>query len=315
MTARPRIARFSLTTADAERLAAFYGDALGFERVAAEERGGRGFARLMGIDEARARVALLRLGRQEVELVAFAAPGEPYPAEVAGNDLAFQHMAIVVSDMQAAYARLREKGGWTPITRPEPQRLPASSGGVAAFKFRDPEGHPLELLEFPAGSVPPAWQGAAEAGPCLGIDHSAISVRDTARSVAFYERLGFAVTAWSLNRGIEQERLDGVPGAVVEVTALGYPGAVPPHLELLSYRIPAPRPAARLRSNDVAATRLVLEVDELPELARRLESASAAVVSSGVVSNDRGRRAVLLRDPDGHALCLLDGAAALADAL
>ncbi|HWG79620.1 MAG TPA: VOC family protein [Stellaceae bacterium] len=306
MTARPRIVRFSLTADDADRLAGFYGEALGFERIAAEQRGGADFARLTGLAEARGRVVLLRLGGQQVELIAFAPPGKPYPADVPGNDLAFQHLAIVVFDMATAYARLRQNSGWAPITHPEPQRLPASSGRVAAFKFRDPEGHPLELLEFPLGAMPAAWQNRGAAGSCLGIDHSAISVADTGRSVAFYDALGFPVTARSLNHGIEQQRLDGVPGAVVEVTALGPPAAPPPHLELLYYRTPAPRRAAASSSNDVAATRLVLAVDDLPSLVRRLESASADFISPGIVPDGRGRRAALLRDPDGHALCLLD---------
>lgn len=307
MSPRPRIARISLTAADADKLAAFYRQALGFERAGVAARGGRDFARLMGIEEARARTVLLRLGRQEVELVAFAAPGKPYPPDGAGNDTLFQHMAIVVSDMAAAYARLSESRGWTPITRPEPQRLPAGSGGVVAFKFRDPEGHPLELLQFPPGKVPLAWQESAGAGPCLGIDHSAISVADTGRSVDFYERLlGFSVAARSLNRGAEQERLDGLPGVAVEVTALSHPGSAPPHIELLCYRTPAPRRAAALSSNDVAATRLVLEVDDLHGLAKRLASAPADFISRGAARDDQGRSAALLRDPDGHALCLLD---------
>ena len=44
----------------------------------------------------------------------------------------------------------------------------------------------------------------------------------------------------SLNQGIEQERLDGVPGAKVEVTALRQRDAAgPPHLELLRYLPPS----------------------------------------------------------------------------
>jgi catechol 2,3-dioxygenase-like lactoylglutathione lyase family enzyme len=305
MSRRPLIARISLTSADADRLAAFYGDALGFARKGIEKRGGADFARLVGIEDARARAILLRLGRQEVELVAFAPPGRPYPPDAAGNDQRFQHMAIVVSDMAAAYARLSQRRGWTPITAPEPQRLPASSGGVAAFKFRDPEGHPLEFIEFPRGRVPAAWQQAAGADPCLGIDHSAISVADTAQSIAFYEGLlGFSVAVRSLNRGVEQERLDGLPGAIVAVTALDAPAAAPPHVELLGYLSPAPRRAARLDSNDVAAMRLVLEVQDFPALMQRLRSARIDFISRGIAADGRGRRAALLRDPDGHALLL-----------
>ena len=59
------------------------------------------------------------------------------------------------------------------------------------------------------------------------------------------------VTGQQLNHGIEQEKLDDVSGAVVEVSTLTLPANEPPHLELLCYR-PAPRPAVR-----PAAMRLV----------------------------------------------------------
>ena len=108
----------------------------------------------------------------------------------------------------------------------------ASSGGVTAFKFRDPEGHPLEMLAFEPGARPAHW-AFSSANLCLGIDHSAISVADTGRSVAFYSRLGLARTASSLNIGREQEELDNLLGAVVEVTALAPPTQAVPHVELL----------------------------------------------------------------------------------
>lgn len=304
-----RIVRFSLTSADIDALGAFYGAALGFEPAAIDERGGPAFVRLTGIEGARARSLLLRLGTQEVELVAFTPPGRPYPPESASNDLWFQHMAIVVSDMRSAYSRLSARPGWTPITHPEPQRLPESSGGVVAFKFRDPEGHPLELLEFPPGRVSAAWQQTHRAGPCLGIDHSAIAIADTGRSVGFYERLfGFSVAARSLNRGAEQERLDGLQDPIVEVTALAPGTTGPPHLELLCYRSPPDGRAMILNSNDIAATRLVLAVDDMPALMRRAAQAPIDLISLGVVSLDRGGSALLMRDPDGHTLCLLDQA-------
>lgn len=293
-----RIARLSLTSAAAERLAGFYEGAFGCARVGVEERQGAALAGLMGLSAARARMVRLRLGAQAVEIAAFTPPGRPYPDERASNDPAFQHMAIVVSDMRAAYDRLCRQPGWTPITAPEPQRLPARSGGVTAFKFRDPEGHPLELLEFPPAAVPPAWQG--QAGVFRGIDHSAIVVAETARSVAFYhDLLGFTVGLRSLNRGIEQERLDGLPGAVAEVTALA-PAVAPPHLELLCYRSPAPSPSVRLSSNDVAATRLVLEVDDLPALIVRARAARVEFIS-----REASGASALLRDPDGHALWVM----------
>lgn len=305
-----RIGRISFTTADAGRLGAFYRHAFGFEAMEVEHHAGTSFARLTGVEGAQARAIPLRLGAETIELLTFTEPGASYPANIGCDDLRFQHIAIVVDDMETAYLRLRECGGWTAITRPAPQRLPATSGAVTALKFRDPEGHPLELLAFPPNNVPSRWRDAPQRdGPCLGIDHSAIAVSDTAASVAFYQQvLGLSVGGRSLNRGPEQERLDAVPGAVVEVTAL-HPGAAsPPHLELLCYRSPgsARGGPASPASNDVAATRLTLEVDDLPALESRLAAARVPFISPGIVVLSDNRPALLIRDPDGHALLLLE---------
>ncbi|HXS27694.1 MAG TPA: VOC family protein [Steroidobacteraceae bacterium] len=281
-----RIAGVSLTSADADALAEFY-VALGFERVGIELRGGPMFAHLAHLAHAEARVVLLKLGEEGLELATFSKPGRPYPSAGASNDPWFQHFAIVVASMEAAYERLRRVLGWTPITHAGPQRLPESSGGVSAFKFRDPEGHPLELLEFPPESVPPLWRARIEraqlanANPFLGIDHSAIVVASTARSLEFYERrLGFARIGGSFNRGTEQANLDALREPEVEVTALAA-APEPPHLELLCYRSPSTRAAlaAPFEICDVAATRLLIEIE------------SAAAIE-------------LMHDPDGHALIL-----------
>jgi catechol 2,3-dioxygenase-like lactoylglutathione lyase family enzyme len=301
-----RIGRISFTTADADRLASFYRQAFGFEAMATEHHEGESFARLTGVEGAQGSALPLRLGEQTIELLAFTRPGALYPSDIACDDLRFQHIAIVVADMETAYSRLCGCADWTAITRPAPQRLPASSGAVTAFKFRDPEGHPLELIAFPPDNVPPRWRQAPHRdGPCLGVDHSAIVVSDTASSVAFYRQvLGFSVVGGSLNRGREQERLDAVPDAVVEVTALDPEAENPPHLELLCYRRPRGALVA-LRSNDIAATRLTLEVDDVPALEQRLAAARARFISAGTVTLQYNRPALLVRDPDGHALLLL----------
>ncbi|MCJ2128100.1 VOC family protein [Methylobacterium sp. E-045] len=177
--------------------------------------------------------ARLALGAQTIELVPASDPAAKFPPS---NSTDFQHCALVVSDMDAAYAHLCGMPSWTPISRAGPERLPAASGGVSAFKFRDPDGHPLELLAFPPDAVPPVWRGRS--GLVLGIDHTAITVADTERAVAFYVGLDFKVTSRSLNRGSEQARLDAIDDPVVEVTSLTLPGGAPPHLELLCYRAP-----------------------------------------------------------------------------
>ena len=113
----------------------------------------------------------VQLGNQVIPLAETQPPGCSYPDDVPGWDPLFQHFAIVVSDMTAAYANLQALHNWTPISTDGPQILPPSSGGVTAFKFRDPEGHPLEMLAFRPGATPAHW--AFRSGNlCLGIDHS-----------------------------------------------------------------------------------------------------------------------------------------------
>lgn len=303
-----RIGYTSFTSADSDRLAAFYRNAFGFRMLETAHLGGSAFSRLLGLDGAGARSVRLGLGEQKLELLTFTKAGVPYPADCSSDDLRFQHVAIVVSDIEHAYAQLLEQTSWTPITRGPPQVLPQGSGGVTAFKFKDPEGHPLELLAFPPGEIPLYWQQAIrKGGPCLGIDHSAIVVANTVRSVQFYEHLlGLRLGGRSLNCGKEQERLDSIRNAVVEVSALVPSSSSTPHLELLCYLSTVRLQfGARLASNDIASTRLAIEVDDYMALEQKLGAMPISFVSTGRVTLDDGRLAALIRDPDGHALLLL----------
>jgi catechol 2,3-dioxygenase-like lactoylglutathione lyase family enzyme len=252
-----RIARFSLTAADAHRLALFYERAFGCRRIAIETLGGPDFERVFGVRGTAMKITL-GLGQEIIELLQFDPPGRPYPAGSSASDLVFQHFAIVVHDMAEAVRRLSAIASWEPITKGDPQALPASSGDVTAFKFRDPEGHPLEFLAFPDGSVPLRWRPGKASDICLGIDHSAIGVSDSTASIAFYTRLGFRISGRSVNRGPQQEKLDDVSAAHVAVTAL-VPRQAAPHLELLCYQSAAQCRLNDSNNNDVAATRLVLE--------------------------------------------------------
>ena len=298
-----RLARIALTTADPARLAQFYRAALGFTAGAAPPVSD--FSAVTGL--AGAQTVPLRLGDQSLDLVAVMPAGRPYPGDVPGFSPVFQHYAIIVSDMAAAYARLSAHSGWRPISTDGPVRLPASSGGVTAFKFRDPEGHPLELLAFPPEAVPEAWRGRETGDPCLGLDHSAISVTETARSVAFYESLGLRVASRSLNTGLEQARLDAVADPVVEVTGLGFSDGRPPHVELLCYRGDFSRSVSDIAANDVAATRLVIAMTDGDSVAAACAAHAGRLLSRGPLSRPGGGVDALLRDPDGHLVWLTAG--------
>jgi catechol 2,3-dioxygenase-like lactoylglutathione lyase family enzyme len=138
------IQSFHLVTLDRPRLAAFYRDVLGFGVVGDIEPIGGEEMHLLGLQGGGLR-QVLSIGSQTVPIDQFETAGRAYPAGSDAASLWFQHLALVVSDIAEAHARLRDIA---PITVDGPQRLPASSGGVLAFKFRDPDGHPFELVQF-----------------------------------------------------------------------------------------------------------------------------------------------------------------------
>lgn len=256
------IAGFRLVTADPPRLAAFY-RAIGFAtgepaRIPPQEM------RLLGLADSDSRIPM-SLGRSRVDLDSFDQPGRPYPIATNACDLVFQHLALVTDDAAAAWCKARDAGA-TPISREGPVTLPKSAGGVIAVKFRDPEGHPLEFLQFPRGANSD-WKGTG----IMGIDHSAISVSDVAASRRFYARHGLNEGDATINHGPTQVALDGLDDVEVEVVPMS-PMKKTPHLEMLGYRSPAGRACPPLAANDIAATRIVWRSDD----------------------------DALIRDPDGH---------------
>ena len=295
-----RIASVALVVDDITEAELFFEEA--FDFVTLERRiGDRAQAELYGVPDARVRETIMALDEQRLSLLAFEAPGAPYPRGSTSTDLWFQHFAIIVSDMDAAYARLTASKRFTPISEDGPILLPESSGGVTAFKFRDGDGHPLELLAFPAGKGPEPWESKRGDGLFLGIDHTAISVSDTARSIAFFERaLGLSLGQQTENEGIEQARMDAVPDARVTVSGL-MPKAAPPHLELLGYHVGSRRPiSGATTSRDLAATHAVLETPDLAAVVDALERIDARFVSPGIVTQADGAPAIMVLDPDGH---------------
>lgn len=257
-----RIAAFRLGTQTPERLLAFYA-ALGFTvdragPVPADE------CAMLGLSGTATRWSL-RLGKARVDLDHYAQSGRAYPEDADAASRCFQHLALVTDDVAASWA-LAQAAGATPISRDGPVTLPASSGGATAIKFRDPEGHPLELLRFPDMAAK-GWVGSG----IVGIDHSAIVARDLDASIAFYAAHGLSRGRGSLNQGSEQAALDGLADPVADVVPM-MPGDAPPHVELLNYRRPGGAPCDSVGVTDVAATRIVWQ----------------------------GGRPALLRDPDGH---------------
>lgn len=306
------IATFGFTVSDMARAVHFYEEVLGFEKIAETEIAGDAYDALSGVAASGARIAHLRLGEQIVEMTEYLSHrGRPIPVPWRGNDLWFQHVAIVVSDMEKAYEQLRRhRVGQISL---EPQTIPetnVAAAGIMALKFCDPDGHALELIWFPAGKGSERWRRPA--GRLFrGIDHTAISVSNTEQSLAFYrDLLGLTLGGATVNTGIVQERLDGVINPRVRVTAV-MPEKSPPFVEFLHYEVPSD---ARPIPGDTTAVDLwhwqtSLVVDDVAAAAKALRAAGVRFVSSGVVDVPNKAlgfaRAVMVTDPDGHAVRLV----------
>lgn len=301
-----RLEQIIVPVSDLTRTEQFFHRGLGFTTIAHGTFAGASFAHLVGIKAAEAKSVTMRLGSDEVVFVQYTRPGKPYPVNSQGPDLWFQHFAVIVSDMDKAYAALRQVP-FTPISDGGPILLPPQNGSVKAFKFRDPDGHPLELLSFPAGQGRSVWHQPANGQVFLGIDHSAIGISDTDRSTAFYrDLLGMTLAYQTVNRGTTQERLDGTFDAVVGITGLRPTSSDGPGIEFLDYLTPPTgRPADRnTRSNDLVQLELRLAVDDLTATVTRLRAAHVAFISPDIVDLGDGRRAAMVRDPDGHVVWL-----------
>lgn len=280
-----------LTVGDLDRQLAFYTNALPFVPLAEECAQGPELERMTGLPAARTRSVTLGLGDERIQLVQFLEPkGRPLPADSRSFDHWFQHLAIVVSDMDRAYAHLRAHQVRHVSTAP--QTLPAwnpDAGGIRAFYFRDPEDHVLEVIWFPPGKGDSRWQRGTT-NLFLGIDHTAIVVGDTERSLAFYrEELGLRMAGGSENWGTEQEHLNQVFGARLRITALRAERG--PGIEFLEYLTPpGGRPLTTdAQVNDLLAWRVRVRVDEP-------KPSTAGPIPPEATNG------TLIRDPDGHLL-------------
>jgi len=310
-TAVQAVRGVSITVSDMDQAVEFYTRVLTFQKVSDAEVYGREYDALQGVFGVRLRVVKLQLGEESIELMQYITPqGQPIPLDSRSNDLWFQHIAIVVRDMPEAYQRLRQFN--VRHVSVAPQRLPESipaAAGIEAFYFQDPDHHNLELIHFPADKGNPRWQQPTQA-LFLGIDHTAIAVANTESSRAFYQGiLGLRLGGESENSGPEQEYLNHVFGARLHISGLRAAHGI--GVELLEYLSPTdgrPRPVTTY-ANDLVHWETILEVNDIHQATRLLRNQRVQFLSTGVIHLSDQRLgfqdAVLVQDPDGHALRLV----------
>jgi catechol 2,3-dioxygenase-like lactoylglutathione lyase family enzyme len=306
------VAAVGMTVADMDRSVGFYSQVLGFRKVSDAEVWGPEPERFQGIFGLRVRVVRMQLGDEQIELTEYLTPrGRPIPVDSRSHDRWFQHIAIIVTDMDRAYAWLREHR--VEHVSPAPQRLPdwnPNAGGIRAFYFKDPDGHPLEVLWFPRGKGDPRWHRPTDR-LFLGIDHTAIVVGSTEASLACYrDTLGLHVVGQSENYGLEQERLNNVFGAHLRITTLRAPAG--PGVEFLEYLAPRDgRPVPTdARPNDLVHWQTILAGNDAEAVVRAVRRGSCAMLSSAIVAPAEPglgfTKGFLVRDPDGHTLKVVE---------
>ena len=301
------VLRIGMVVDEMDRSIDFYTNVLGFKKTSDDEVAGERVERLQGIFGARMRVVNLKLGDETVELSEFLTPrGKLIPRDSRSNDRWFQHIAIVTTDMDCAYARLREHK--VRFASTGPQRLPdwnPNAGGIKAFYFRDPDDHVLGIINCPRGKGDPRWQKKSEL--FAGIDHTAIVVENTEKSLAFYrDRLGMKVAGASENYGTEQAHLNNVEGAHLRITSLR--AASGPGVEFLEYLEPRdgrPYPIDA-KSNDLIAWRTMIAATNVAGLLDELATpGNAKLVHANELAAGL-QPAAMVRDPDGHLVQLIE---------
>ena len=311
------VASVSITVGDVERSTDFYTTILGCIKVSDREVVGQDIDRFYGLNDVHLRLVTLKLGEQTIELTEFIKPkGRPIPPNLRSLDRAFQHIAIVVSDMEQAYQQIEHYDGPYGIlskTSSRPQTLPhwnRVAGGIQAFYFKDPDGHNLELIYFPEGKGKNEWHQPTSSSPLfLGIDHTAIVIANTIASRAFYcDLLGLRVQQESRNLGLEQERLSAVAKARVHVSSLIASSGL--GIELMEYMEPHgghPIPIDTC-ANDLWFWQTTIVVEDLATQVQRLQAYEFPLTNTtGIELPELGlKKSLLVRDPDGHTVRLTE---------
>lgn len=296
-----------ITVKDMNRSVKFYEEVLGFKKVSDNEFNGTAYESLNNLFGLNIRVVKMQLGDEFIELTDYlTAGGRSIPEDQKANDLSFQHIAIVVSDMDKAFQQLKKFS--VEYVSTSPQTLPATNvaaAGIKAFYFHDIDDHNLELIYFPKGKGNPKWQ-TSHGKIFLGIDHTAIGVSSTEISQKFYQDiLGIERKGDSWNFGTEQEHLNNVEGASLHIT--GFRAAAGPGVEFLQYLVPGPgkKYPADTRADDIWFWQTTLFTNDAEALYDTLKSSGYNFISKQIVdinANGIQSKSFIVRDPDGHAV-------------
>jgi catechol 2,3-dioxygenase-like lactoylglutathione lyase family enzyme len=285
----------------------FYTNVLQFKHIGTEDFYGENHEQLFGKFGIHYKIAHLQLGDEYVDLIDYlTGGGRSIPETQQSNDLAFQHIAIVVKDMDAAFKTLQKHN--VEFVSTVPQTIPLTNNaaaGIKAFYFHDIDNHNLELIYFPKGKGKAKWQNTGKE-IFLGIDHTAIGISNTNKGLQYWvNNLSLEKKGESHNKGTEQAHLNFVKNAELQITGLA--AAEGPGVEFLEYVKPGPvnKYPADTQCDDLWNWLTKVKCTGIDALFAQLTSANVKIVSEAVVVIN-GKKNFIARDPDGHAVWFIE---------
>ena len=306
------IDKVTITVSDVDKVKHFYEDAFGAKEIQTNVFKGREMEALFSINDPTCEVktSLMQIGKEYVELQSFKGKTTKpalIPEDSKSNDLWFQHIAIVVPDMEKAFEVIHRK--MAVFVSTSQQTLPnyiTAAAGISAFYFRDPDGHNIEIIHFPSGKGNPKWQSDTTS-TFEGIDHTAIGIKNTDDAYTFYrDILGMTIGGHSENYGTEQEHLNQVFGARLWITGMKAPEGI--GIEFLQYLAPpgGRKYPANSHVYDLWHWHTTARVDNIEDVYKKCVASKFRIISRVLVSihqrNIGYTKAFLVRDVDGHAV-------------
>jgi len=144
-TETKRLLHVGLTVSDLDRSITFYRDVVGMTLLSEYSGHNDWFDELTSNPGAELKAAHLRLGSYELQLLEYLVGGAEPPAPIAHNRVASPHMCFLVSDVDAKFNEVSQRGD-VKIT----SAITKIVAGARSFYTEDPDGLPVEFVEMPS---------------------------------------------------------------------------------------------------------------------------------------------------------------------
>jgi catechol 2,3-dioxygenase-like lactoylglutathione lyase family enzyme len=137
-----------ITVSNLERSLAFWLDVLGFEFSHFAHQSGELAKEITGISGAELKLAVLKApGGHKIELLEYLAPADRKYVNLRPCDVGSIHVALLVTDLDAALARIAASG-WKAAGEPQTLKTGPNAGKRVVY-VRDPDGITIELMQSP----------------------------------------------------------------------------------------------------------------------------------------------------------------------